>query len=1124
MATQIKEDSLNSNTLQSGFGAPSHLADIGTLFTDKDTGNVYVNRDGAVNWVSIASGGTSGGSGTTLNGTGFVKANGTTITYDNSSYVPFSGSDIIINGSITASSANFSSDTYINSVRIGKGNGNIFDSTVLGFNGLNRLTAGTFNTAIGYSAMANTLATTSTTAVGVAVLANNTTGQHNTAIGTYALLNNTTGGGSTENDNGGNAAVGAYSLFLNTVGNGNTAVGQEALSQLCALSSSNPNSVLTAITTASASINVAIGNFTGNRLFSGSSNVYLGAFAGRGHSYGSSNIFIGTGAGYATGYYTANNNVAIGTSIGSFANRSNCIVIGATAAVPTADNTIRLGNTSITALTTSARITAPSVSATTMSATTVFVSSTFTSSGITRLANSASNKVLIGATPSVGSYSGGTVPDGLTINSDSGGISFLRPTDYAQMAALTCTDGATITIGGGNQNHIDIYGHTSFIARFTNSPSARVGILTSSPQFTLDVSGNTRIVSGLTATTISATSYSNLPNTLYTGDGNLSGNRIVGLGSNTLRFSGATRPNALFINSSGQVGFNNGSPNFTIDLSGNTQLNSGTNSDENTLIVRQTNARALTAATSPYSPNLALHNGSETLNTFNVISFQHGFDINGNRVGVARVGTKLIAAGSGSSNFRGDLFFQVRNFGNILDAMYIQYDGNVGINTTTPSFKLDVNGDTRVTGGLTGNSISLSTSASSISLTNSTQQQIRFFNGGVGGPTLSAYSRGVKIILSDNIDSSISTGYAIGVDAGSLWYGADLTGNGHDWYAGTRKLSSLIASAGFQLFALGGPTTAAMTISGTSALGSKGGLGYMDFLKVNNNYSAATNPNKWFRTTSGGTLEILRDDYNALILSISDSGIMQVGGGNSASTTSNDATTNYLSLNGNGTQIYDDGNTHIHSRNIGGTLWINSNGGGINLGTQSPTSTGSLATSINCGTGAVTGYFNINTGRTFTDSRAYGFLTTGGAGTYPGGSQSVTVSLYATNRIWGQEIDAFSDERMKDIQGEVTLDDGLKLVNKLKPIKYTWKNGDDKGLKVGYSAQQVSKSGFDHLVALMPREGLEETIDDDGFVSPKDTQFSMNYDQVVPYHGVVIKHLLEKIEQLEKDIKDLKGI
>jgi hypothetical protein len=112
---------------------------------------------------------------------------------------------------------------------------------------------------------------------------------------------------------------------------------------------------------------------------------------------------------------------------------------------------------------------------------------------------------------------------------------------------------------------------------------------------------------------------------------------------------------------------------------------------------------------------------------------------------------------------------------------------------------------------------------------------------------------------------------------------------------------------------------------------------------------------------------------------------------------------------------------------------------------------------------------------------------------------------------------------MKDIQGEITLEEGVKLVNNLTPIKYTWKEGDDKGIKAGYSAQQVSKVGFNHLISLIPKEGLEETIDEDGFLSPKDTQFSMNYDQVVPYHGVVIKHLLEEIENLKKEIESLKN-
>ena len=275
--------------------------------------------------------------------------------------------------------------------------------------------------------------------------------------------------------------------------------------------------------------------------------------------------------------------------------------------------------------------------------------------------------------------------------------------------------------------------------------------------------------------------------------------------------------------------------------------------------------------------------------------------------------------------------------------------------------------------------------------------------------------------------------------------------------------------------------------------------------------------------TSGGTLQILRNDYNATIFDLTDSGILSVGGGNVATSTSNDGTSNYLSFNANNGQIYDDGNFHIHSRSAGASMWINTNGAQLNLLTQSPTSTGNIGSGIAIATTTLNGYVTINTGRTITTAVAYGYLTTAGAGTYPGGSQSVTISLYANNRIWGQEIDAFSDERMKDIQGNISLEEGIKLVNNLKPIKYTWKEGDDKGLKAGYSAQQVIKSGFDNLIGVIPREGLEETVDDDGFVSPKDTQFSMNYDQVVPYHGVVIKHLLEKIEQLEKEIKELKA-
>lgn len=67
------------------------------------------------------------------------------------------------------------------------------------------------------------------------------------------------------------------------------------------------------------------------------------------------------------------------------------------------------------------------------------------------------------------------------------------------------------------------------------------------------VTGDTIFQSGLSANTISATTYFNLPNTIYTGDGVLVSNRTVDLDTYTLNFSSTTDPNTLVLNS-GSIG------------------------------------------------------------------------------------------------------------------------------------------------------------------------------------------------------------------------------------------------------------------------------------------------------------------------------------------------------------------------------------------------------------------------------------------------------------------------------------------------------------------------------------------------------------------------------------------
>jgi hypothetical protein len=317
----------------------------------------------------------------------------------------------------------------------------------------------------------------------------------------------------------------------------------------------------------------------------------------------------------------------------------------------------------------------------------------------------------------------------------------------------------------------------------------------------------------------------------------------------------------------------------------------------------------------------------------------------------------------------------------------------------------------------------------------------------------------------------------------------------------------------------GSTTTAFITISGSNTIG---GTDYNDFIRVTNTAVGVTNPTKTIRVNNTGGIEVLNNAYTAQILNLADNGNLFVGGGNVATTSSNDGTSNYLSFNLNNSQIYDDGNFHIHSRGAGQSMWVNTNNGSIIIGNQSPVSGGGAASSIIMGSGSTTtrAFVNVYGSKTYTIG-AYGFLATIGAGT--GAGTTAPYSLYCNNRVEATEFDATSDERLKDIQGEIQLDDAINLVNNIKPIKYTWKDSEDKGIKVGYSAQQVEKSGYKHLIGHIPNEHLITTTDSDGFTSPEGFQLTMNYDQVIPYHGVVIKYLLGEIDKLKKEIEILKN-
>ena len=79
-----------------------------------------------------------------------------------------------------------------------------------------------------------------------------------------------------------------------------------------------------------------------------------------------------------------------------------------------------------------------------------------------------------------------------------------------------------------------------------------------------------------------------------------------------------------------------------------------------------------------------------------------------------------------------------------------------------------------------------------------------------------------------------------------------------------------------------------VTINGGSTVNSslklagynqRGGVGYHGFLETTNQYSSATNANKYFRLNAVGTLEVVNSNYSQTIMSLTDGGVLSSSGG-----------------------------------------------------------------------------------------------------------------------------------------------------------------------------------------------------------------------------------------------------
>ena len=152
----------------------------------------------------------------------------------------------------------------------------------------------------------------------------------------------------------------------------------------------------------------------------------------------------------------------------------------------------------------------------------------------------------------------------------------------------------------------------------------------------------------------------------------------------------------------------------------------------------------------------------------------------------------------------------------------------------------------------------------------------------------------------------------------------------------------------------------------------------------------------------------------------------------------------------------------------------------------------------------------------------FGYLNNGGnTGYYNGPFQNWGISLYTQGAIvCNNQIMVISDKRTKtdiiDIDEKV-IDEFLKI-----DTKEFKKDGQTKP-QYGYIAQDLAKIS-PNFVNLFKRDGYEEVKDDDGFISPKDYLFSVNYECIDAIQHMIIKKQAQEIKTLKEQLNNVMEI
>ena len=94
------------------------------------------------------------------------------------------------------------------------------------------------------------------------------------------------------------------------------------------------------------------------------------------------------------------------------------------------------------------------------------------------------------------------------------------------------------------------------------------------------------------------------------------------------------------------------------------------------------------------------------------------------------------------------------------------------------------------TGNVSAGNLAVTGANAQLRMAGSTSNKVNFGTTGAGSPQVGTYSNGAKVVLYDNI-SNTSTGYAIGIDPSTMWFGTDQAGSNFEFFVGNVKKAAI---------------------------------------------------------------------------------------------------------------------------------------------------------------------------------------------------------------------------------------------------------------------------------------------------------------------------------------------